>query len=141
MADLGYLFYNKSTSGHEGANANPSANDIAAEIEACKTMFFRKGFKHATVSRPHDFLRHSEMVDNDQYPKTLVGVYELLLQYRNGSYSSHKVNRNGNTNANPRVSFLKNRNMPEPDRDNPVAGRDGNVVDRLTFFTTESLFL
>ena len=133
VADLGYVFYNKSASGHDGANANPSANDIAAEIEACKAMFFLQFSNMQRYPDLMSFLRNSEMVDNDQYPKTLVGVYELLLQYRNDSNSTQKTNRNGNPIGSPRVSFLQNRNMPEPDRDNPVAGRDGNVVDRQCY--------
>ena len=133
VADLGYLFYNQVASGHNGVNVNPSANEIAAEIEACKAMFF---LQFSNMQRYPDlmpFLRNSEMVNNDQYPKTLVGVYELLLQYRNDSNYSRRGNRNGNPNGNSRVSFLQNRNMSEPDKDNPVAGRDGNIVDRQCY--------
>jgi len=91
LADLGYVFYNKSASGHKGANAIPSENDIAAEIEAYKAMFFLQFSNMQRYPDLMSFLRNSEMVDNDQYPKTWVGVYELLLQYRNDSNSSQKA--------------------------------------------------
>ena len=118
VADPECLFSNKVASVYNGANDNPSANEITAEVEACKAMFF---LQFSNMQRYPDlisFLRNSEMMNNDQYPKMLVGVYELLLQYRNDSNSSRKGNRNGNPNENPRVLFLQNRNMPEPDRDN-----------------------
>ena len=33
----------------------------------------------------------------------------------------------------PRVSFFQNRDMPEPDKDNPVADHDSNIVDRQCY--------
>ena len=101
-------------------------------------MFFLKRSNMQRYPDLMDFLKNSEMVDNDQYPTTLVGVYELLLQYKNHNRESvpGNSNRRGNRQYQPgggfRVSFLQ-REMPARDRDNPVAGTDGRIIDRQCY--------
>ena len=114
-ANLGYIFYNFDVAGHTDPNNPPTANQIAEETEKCRAMFFLKFSNMNRYPDLMDFLRNSEMVNNDQYPTTLVGVYELLLQYRNREQSSSGRNKNnryrhgGNSQSTNRmrVSFLQ----------------------------------
>ena len=105
-------------------------------------MFFLKRSNVQRYPDLMDFLSTSDMVGNNNYPKTTVGVYNLLLQYSTtrSSQNSNSNNRNrrggnsrqgGTGNRPPGVSFYQQRprEMPEPDRSNPVAGTDGNIVE------------
>ena len=86
-----------------------------------------------------DFLASSDLVGNDNYPKTMVGAYELLMEHskklREGSAQlgrrgHHRYRGSG-------VSFFQRGqpppDMPEPDRSNPVSGTDGNIVQRQCY--------
>ena len=109
-------------------------------------MFFLKRSNVQRYPDLMDFLSTSDMVGNDNYPKTIVEVYNLLLQYSTtrSSQNSNSNNRNrrggnsrqgGTGNQPPGVSFYQQRpgDMPEPDRSNPVAGTDGNIAERQCY--------
>eukprot|EP00591_Stephanopyxis_turris_P014741 CAMPEP_0195535818 /NCGR_PEP_ID=MMETSP0794_2-20130614/44994_1 /TAXON_ID=515487 /ORGANISM="Stephanopyxis turris, Strain CCMP 815" /LENGTH=341 /DNA_ID=CAMNT_0040669067 /DNA_START=481 /DNA_END=1503 /DNA_ORIENTATION=+ len=138
-ANLSYIFYNRHTAGHAVANVNPMANEIAEETEKCRAMFFLQFSNMQRYPDLMEFLKNSEMLNNDQYPTTLVTVYGLLLQYRNNTRDTGNGGNNHRRNGRQhqpgsgfRVSFFQ-REMPEPDRDNPVPGTDGCVIDRQCY--------
>ena len=87
-----------------------------------------------------DFLSTSEMLGSDQYPTTIVGVYELLLQYNmtQNAQGSIRGRRNHRGSGNgTRVFFFQHSrpppNLPEPDFSNPVPGTDGAMVHRQCY--------
>ena len=87
-----------------------------------------------------DFLSTSEMLGSEQYPTTIVGVYELLLQYNmtQNAQGSTRGRRNHRGSGNgTRVSFFQHSkpppNLPEPDFSIPVPGTDGATVHRQCY--------
>ena len=112
VAGLGYFFRNASVAGHNDANLNPTGNDIATKSEKCKAIFFLKKSNMQRYPALVDFLTNNELVGNEQFHETFVGVYELLLSYKrkqllnNGGYPNDCRN---NSNRNGDFSFLQQR--------------------------------
>ena len=140
VAGLGYFFHNAAAAGHDDANLNPPGNDIATEMEKCRAILFLKKSNIQHYPALMDFLTNNELVGNDQFPETLVGVYELLLSYQNKQLLNDGGNPNhcrNNSNRNGGISFLQQRQDVPPTAEevrNPVPGNDGRVMQRRCYF-------
>ena len=81
-ANLDYIFYFAHGAGHNDSDVTPTGQNIEEAMEACKAIFFLKFSNMRRYPSLMNFLTDSEMVKDDKYPTTLVGVYKMLLEYK-----------------------------------------------------------